>query len=88
MKNYKTIEGLYKHFILNEENKSVDAGDAWGDNVWYYNWCKFRGIDVLPMVNIETKDFMLRFDPCTDEQYQEYENICEENDNPSWIVLS
>ena len=88
MKNYKTISNLYRYYIMNEANKTTDGSSAWGEDIWYYKWCKVKGIPVLPMVNIKTKNFWLRFDPCDDEQYELYESICQQYGNPEWIQLS
>lgn len=88
MKNYKTLKGLFRFYIQDENNKCIDGSDAWGENIWYWKTCKVQGIYVYPMVNIKTKNAMLRFDPIDDEQYELFNTIWEQYGKPAWICLS
>ena len=88
MKNYNTLEGLEKYYISNPSNKNTEASH-YGPDVFYYSDCVIRNSFVaFAMVNTNTLEYILRCDPINDEQYQAYEEFCEDYGNPDWIVLS
>jgi hypothetical protein len=88
MKNYNTLEGIERYYITNLDNAITEASYM-GPNVWYYTDMTVRNsFRAFGMVDTNTLEYILRCDPVTDEQYEEYRQFCEDYDNPEWIVLS
>lgn len=70
----------------------------------YQEFCKIGGIPCFALVVLYDKDdkicdpqnssmpvraeYMFRFDPVTDVQYDKYNKICAQWGNPEWIRLS
>jgi hypothetical protein len=89
MKNYNTLEGLERYYITDHTNKLTDASEIYGDDVWYFKCIRIRkSFIAFPMVNLKTNEYILRCDPCDDEEYEAYRKFCDDYNDPEWVVLS
>lgn len=88
MKNYNSLQEFEMEYIVNTDNKSVHA-PSYGPNFYYYNDVIINNsFRAFPMVDINTFQYILRCDPISDEEYDDYVKFCEDNGNPEWITLS
>jgi len=88
MKNYNTLEGLEKYYISDVKNILTRYTES-EEGVYYFKDCLIRNsFRAFAMVNINTGGYILRCDPCDDEQYETYKKFCEDYGYPEWVVLS
>lgn len=99
MKSYYSIEAFAKNKDLNfckENYYPFYQG--------YQEICKIDGIVCFAIVvlfddennilepsqvsKVSRYEYMFRFDPSTDKQYERYNTICNKYKNPEWITLS
>jgi hypothetical protein len=89
MKNYNTLEGLERYYITDHTNKQTEASSIYGQDVWYFKSIKIRkSFSAFAMVNTKTNEYLLRCDPCDDQEYEVYHKFCQDYNNPEWVVLS